>query len=321
MISVIIPIYNGEKVIRRCLSSLMRQTYTDFEVLVIDDGSSDATAKEVLSFSDSRIRLLSQKNAGVSTARNLGIENALGDYIAFVDGDDYAEPTYLQALVSLYEEGALAAVGFTNKDCCAAAQEEKPVGVYEVGATLPADFLTGELGKSIAYSCWNKLFSKKILMENDLRFPVGIKLGEDLIFVFRYLCHCRRVIYSVWEQYHYCDNSDSAVRIANDKSYDYELTFSALQCVCENGYSFDEDSLRLWCLEIMTYILQNPYVTEMKFSDFKDYLQKLKAFQVGSMSVRAEHPMGYKRKAFHWALRRRSAMWLFFFIHANRLLI
>ena len=116
MISIIIPIYNGERVIERCLSSLLKQTYTDFEVLVIDDGSTDATVQKVLSFADSRVRLICKKNAGVSTARNLGIENALGEYIVFVDGDDYVESSYLQALFSLYEEGALAVVGFVKND-------------------------------------------------------------------------------------------------------------------------------------------------------------------------------------------------------------
>ncbi len=317
MISVIVPVYNGEAVIGRCLSSLLAQTYVDFEILVIDDGSEDATAREVRSFSDPRIRLFRQKNAGVSAARNLGIENAMGEYIVFVDGDDYVESAYLMSLYLLREEGALSAVGFTGSAPCDAADTEETKYLYEIGQSMPDDLLAGTLGKTIAFSCWNKLFARQILIDNELRFPVGLKLGEDLIFVFRYLCYCRRVVYCGKAQYHYCENSDSAVRRAADRSDDYEATVSMMQTIRENGYSFHESAICSFCLEIMTYVLQNPYVSEMNYADFKEYLRKLGDYRIRSLALRAARPCGYKRRAFHWALRRRFAFAIFVLIRAN----
>ena len=101
MISIVIPLYNKEKQIVAALQKVFEQTYQDFEVIIVDDGSTDGSISEVNKFSDSRVRLISQENAGVSMARNKGIENAKGKYIAFLDADDEWDSQYLEEQINL----------------------------------------------------------------------------------------------------------------------------------------------------------------------------------------------------------------------------
>lgn len=311
MITVIVPCYNGEKWIGRCLHSLLAQTYTDIEILVINDGSTDRTAQVVQSVCDPRIRLINQANAGVSAARNRGIEEAKGEMIAFVDGDDYVESTYLQTLFSMCGEECLPVVSFGKNESLEAVLHDQIGGKYEVISTMPEDYFSGKLGQTIGFSSCNKLFSKQLLMVQNIRFDTRLKLGEDMIFVFRYLCHCKVVAFSEGVQYHYCDNDTSAIRAAKDKSAAYETTAMALCDLRENGYAIGEAALCSWSLEVMTYILLNPYAAQMKFPAFRDYVKKIKSYQLVQMATRKQAEGNRRRKLLGWALRRKSVLWLF----------
>ena len=94
-ITIIIPIYNCEKTISRCIDSILRQTYKNFELILVNDGSTDGTSRILCSYKDNRIKLINQENKGTGSARNTGIKYATGDFICFVDGDDYVEPNFL----------------------------------------------------------------------------------------------------------------------------------------------------------------------------------------------------------------------------------
>ena len=104
IVSIIVPVFNSEKYIEKCLKSLLAQTYKDLEILVIDDGSKDNSSDVVrqLQLDDQRIKLICQENQGVSSARNKGIEMSKGQYIVFVDSDDYVESNYVETLLDLY---------------------------------------------------------------------------------------------------------------------------------------------------------------------------------------------------------------------------
>ena len=106
MISVIVPVYNAEKYLHRCINSILAQTFVDIELLLIDDGSTDSSSVicDKYAKKDQRVRVFHKENGGVSSARNLGLDNAQGEWIAFVDGDDWVKETYLSNLLSHVRE-------------------------------------------------------------------------------------------------------------------------------------------------------------------------------------------------------------------------
>lgn len=184
MISVIIPLYNKEKQIVHTLQSVFNQTFQDFEIVIVDDGSTDGSVSEVEKFSDSRIRLIYQKNAGVAAARNRGTEDAKGDLIAFLDADDEWKPEYLATqyyLSQKYPECNVFASNYEFRDT-----DGKVVPT--IIRKLP---FTGEEGVLSNYfevaSCshpplWTSaVMVKKQAIQAIGGFPVGIKSGEDLL--------------------------------------------------------------------------------------------------------------------------------------------
>lgn len=311
MISIIVPVYNGEKYIERCVDSILLQTYSDFEIIVINDGSVDNTNELLLKISDPRVRVISQNNSGVSSARNRGISESKGEFIVFIDGDDYVEPTFLNTLISSYQEGIMPVVGFSKNSSNENVLRDEIHCDYNIGPYMPRDYLIGNLGKTVSFSCCNKLFFKKLIIENDLKFPEDLKLGEDLIFVFRYLCHCKGVKYIDSVEYHYCDNNDSAVHSYKDRSKDYEHTLQILGSVSENNYRLNEYELCVWCLDVSTYILGNPYVINLNYRKFKKYFYEIKKLQVIKYAMNSSEKRGVKRKAFLLFLKCKNPFFMF----------
>ncbi len=191
MISVVIPLYNKEQQIATALLKVLEQTYQNFEIIIIDDGSTDGSVSEVTKFSDSRIHLISQKNAGVSTARNQGIENAEGEYIAFLDADDEWAPDYLEQqfnLISKYPQCDIFASNYIFKHYN---------GKYENTIIRGLQF-DGENGILSNYfqvasmshpPLWTSavVVSKKSIQDIG-GFPKGIKSGEDILTWARLSC-------------------------------------------------------------------------------------------------------------------------------------
>lgn len=183
-ISVVIPLYNKEKQIAHTLQSVFKQTFQDFEVVVVDDGSTDSSVAEVEKFSDSRIRLIHQKNAGVAAARNRGIEETKGDLVAFLDADDEWKPEYLAAQYHLSQKYPDCSVFACNYEF----RDTKGKVTSTIIRKLP---FTGEDGILSNYfevaSCshpplWTSaVVVKKPAIQAIGGFPVGIKSGEDLL--------------------------------------------------------------------------------------------------------------------------------------------
>lgn len=184
MISVIIPLYNKEKQIVHTLQSVLNQTFQDFEIVIVDDGSTDGSVSEVEKFSDSRIRLIHQKNAGVAAARNRGIEEAKGDLIAFLDADDEWKPEYLATQYHLSQKYPDCNVFACNYEFRNIEGKVTPTIIRK----LP---FTGEDGILFNYfevaSCshpplWtSSIVVKKQAIQAIGGFPVGIRSGEDLL--------------------------------------------------------------------------------------------------------------------------------------------
>lgn len=191
MISVVIPLYNKERQIGKTLRSVLDQTYQDFEIVLVNDGSTDSSVSEVEKFQDARIRLINQKNAGVSVARNRGIQESKGDYIALLDGDDEWKPDYLETQMELtqkYPECDVFAVNYCFRDM---AGQTIPTKINKLLFTGPDGILINYFEVASCSHppiCSISIMVRKGVFESVGGFPVGIKSGEDLLTWARLAC-------------------------------------------------------------------------------------------------------------------------------------
>lgn len=195
LLSVIIPVYNGEKKITRCLDSLMALKESDVEFMIVNDGSLDRTKEicEEYVQKDSRFILFSQKNGGVSKARNTGIANCRGKYISFVDADDEVTEEF-DHIIEIVKETESDFFAFDH--CVKTGESITPKQRYL--------FVAGKNNKKVLYknylagysNCvWNNIYKSSIIKDNQLQFQEDMAMGEDSVFNAHYLMHCQEVFY------------------------------------------------------------------------------------------------------------------------------
>ncbi|VDG17579.1 glycosyltransferase [Lactobacillus fermentum IFO 3956] [Lactiplantibacillus mudanjiangensis] len=214
-ISVVIPAYNASKYIGDMLTSLSKQSYEDFEVILIDDGSTDDTFKVGKKYQDlfgKKLRLVEQKNGGVSKARNLGIDLAIGKFLVFVDADDVVERDFLKKLIEPFSKNSeidLSIIGyfseFDNGDLKYKTSGKK-VKYSSEEALYNAFILFNYEGYP-----WNKMYCTKTIKENKLRFNEQIAVCEDLLFFVTYVLKIKKVYYNPTPMYHYILRESSAI--------------------------------------------------------------------------------------------------------------
>lgn len=188
--SVIIPVYNAEKTLRRCLDSLAKQPFPHAEFLLIDDGSKDRSLAicQEYAVTDSRFRVITKENGGVSTARNSGLDAATGEYVLFVDSDDYVEPDYFARLEQLDPEGIYDYLLFSYHRFDETARSARILPVFasadeaEYAPRLGWAYYTKRIN-----SPWNKRYRRRILEENRIRFHTALPIAEDTLFNLNYL--------------------------------------------------------------------------------------------------------------------------------------
>ena len=216
-ISVIVPVYNAEKYLRRCIDSILSQTFTDFELLLIDDGSKDSSGAicDEYAAKDNRVRVFHKENGGVSSARNLGLDNATGEWIAFVDSDDYVLPSYLATYVEISSENVdLCIVGIIPDYSISSDYQITKTSVDYFGDVKGAMLLLNDC--QMMGSLCNKLFRTSIITSHELRLDECCKFREDEDFFLKYMCYARNVsttsiecyVYIIpdWAKYNNCDN-------------------------------------------------------------------------------------------------------------------
>lgn len=189
-ISVIIPAYNVERYLSRCLDSVMSQTFKNFEVIVVDDGSSDKTGEicDKYAVLDKRINVIHKKNEGVSAARNAGIEMARGDWCCFIDSDDWVEPKYLENFsVEQRDDCQLIMQSFIIDDEIRGCSKQiiLPDTIFNEPSPV-VDFLEKHPGVHNGF-IWHRLFRLCIVKNKKIRFPSGISYAEDGWFFFDYM--------------------------------------------------------------------------------------------------------------------------------------
>lgn len=186
-ISIIIPCYNAANILSRCVNSILKQSFQDWEVLLVNDGSVDSTGDICNRYAllDSRIKVIHKGNGGVSSARNIGMASAHGEYITFIDADDYIEPNYLQCLQSRYHADFVISGFRNNREI-----DFIPQSLFLTGRTFIENIHSVIEHKYLLYTPWAKLFKRDIIEANHIYFDCNLRYGEDTIFCYEYLLSC-----------------------------------------------------------------------------------------------------------------------------------
>ena len=222
-ISIVVPVFNIEGYVERCLQSLLQQTYTNLEVLAIDDGSTDSSGAilDRLATTDSRIKVIHKENGGVTSARMAGIRNATGEWIGFVDGDDKIESDMYERLLRNSAEYH-ADISHCGYQMCF--DDGRIHYFHNTGLLVQQDKITAlkELlsGVRIEPGLCNKLFHKTLLHGGAV--PLDIKINEDLLMNYRLFSEAERTVFEDWCPYHYIVRSTSAsqAKLNPHKIYD-----------------------------------------------------------------------------------------------------
>lgn len=226
LVSIIVPVYNIASYLDRLMNSLLKQTYNKIEIIIVDDGSSDESLNKCLEYrkSDKRVHVVSQKNSGVSVARNRGISEAQGNFLFFIDGDDYIEKNMVERMLSeMSFDIDMVICGITIHDqYLRQNQRFKGIATEQLILTMKDlaynywDYY--ELG--IINAPWNKLYRKEIIEKYELKFPVGIKMGEDAYFNLSYFMNSSKVKIIKDPLYHYFIYKGQSSKKVNTDHYE-----------------------------------------------------------------------------------------------------
>jgi len=239
LISIIVPIYKVEKYLNRCIKSILNQTYKNIEIILVDDGSPDNCGKicDRYANEDKRIKVIHKKNGGLSDARNAGLEICTGEYISFIDSDDWVEKNYIEVLYNL--------IKLKNSDIAICNYieifDEKIKSLTEIEEIYTysnIDSLYQLMGKNgVNFTvAWGKLY-KKTLFEN-IRFPVG-KIHEDEYTTYKLLYISKKVSYTTKKLYYYLKRKDSIT----GESFNIKNRLDAIEAIKERIKFFNDNGL------------------------------------------------------------------------------
>lgn len=268
-ISIIVPIFNKGKYLSKCIESIVAQTFTDYEVLLINDGSTDDSVNicEQISAKDHRFKLVSQANSGVSAARQKGLELATGDYIIHVDPDDFVDSLFLELLYN-------AAVK-SNADMAICDFYETTLNseriISQKVSNNPSDLYCQYFTTTHA-SCCNKLIHRRCI-RSDERFPIGINMCEDTIFNIRILKQIKNIEYVNQPLYHYCRYENSITNSTTPKQiYQLFQAYLLLTSITKINYPKAIPYIQsAFCGHILPRLIK----TNLTYSEKKEISRKL----------------------------------------------
>lgn len=248
MISIIVAVYNCIGTIRKCVQSVRAQSYKNWELLLIDDGSTDGSGDicDELACADDRIHSFHKINGGVSSARNLGIDKAHGDYILFCDSDDFVAPEWCEKLLNSLRngKGTLPVCNyyryFTGK-----ATVNKQALCNTFPRSVPVeDFFALNLPELLGIP-WNKIYKSSIIKDNMLRFNENLSLGEDLLFVLDYIsCGIKRIIFINEPLYYYAVGAPSG--LSNKYYANLEEIYAIIYANLKDKLNYYEGAFDAW---------------------------------------------------------------------------
>lgn len=285
-ISIIVPIYNTEEYLEKCINSLINQKYKSIEIILVNDGSTDGSLK-ICNFyqkKDPRIVVISKKHTGVSDTRNVGIQQATGDYIGFVDSDDYVDPDmFYHLIIGLQKYHAqIAMCDLEETENQTNEKINKNVDYIEMTSKQALQELLYD--KNIGNYLVVKLFSKKVF--SGIKFPVG-RLYEDIAVAYKLFLKATKIVYIPLPMYHYFQRKESIVNHITRKSIEdylkalferyYNLKDSSTDLNLYNVYSIVNVVIKMsvWAIRIKDYELYDDTIQEY-FNKMKEELVLVK---------------------------------------------
>lgn len=225
-LSIIVPVYNCEKHLERCIGSVLKQDFKDYELLLVDDGSTDNSGKIADDYADDnqQIRVIHQANQGVSNARNTGLLEASGEYVMFADADDYLLPAVSDVLEN-EQLSDLTCLSFeVGKNL------KKITGDYRYQGDTSEDAKVMMLENPTQYmTVWSKIFKREIIEQHKLRFNTSLRVAEDGDFMLRYLLNIDSIQFLMQLGYHYSNDVKSVMSTFDHKNKDYLNALMASQ--------------------------------------------------------------------------------------------
>lgn len=288
-ISVIVPVYKAEEYLHRCVDSILAQTFQDFEVLLIDDGSPDRSGGicDEYARKDRRVRVFHKENGGVSLARQCGMDHAQGEYTIHADPDDWVEPTMLEELYkkAKEEDADMVICDFYEE------RKNKTVYIRQQPSTLDHETVLCELFQQLHGSCCNKLVRRACYKEFGVRFPEELSYCEDLFVNTCLLSHSMVVVYLPKAFYHYDQytNGESLVRRAQNLILLQEQTLYRLVKEKISNTLFDAIKLQMLFSQAYKVIYMGaPYLVTFR-SDYKELWPSMNHLK-----------MSFKQRALFW---------------------
>ena len=283
-VSVIVPVYNAEEYIGATLDSIINQDFNSYEIIVVDDGSTDQSPEiisEKLTKSTADYRIIRQDNAGVSSARNRGMQEATGEYLVFIDADDYVTGNHLSELYN--GETDFSMVQFIKKENDKLSTPHR----FSTESITCEEFIKKELRMEMPFNFWQLMYKASIIKENSIRFNPNLIYGEDIDFALRALLYGDEVAISNEATYYYIQHSQSAIKTSEYRRFEVIEIFENL---AEFYRSQGRDDLARLIVTSripkaifgnMNYFFYNDYDFDEVLSKMKemDLLDKLSKFE------------------------------------------
>lgn len=318
MISIVVPMYNAERYINKCITSILNQTCSDFELIIVDDGSIDSSLSIVKDYAtkDSRIIIVHKENGGVSSARNEGIRHARGEYICFIDSDDYINVDYLEKSLDKIGQFDLVVSGF-NFIKGKKTKKIKPIE-REYNKNELNDFIIDGCKGTYIYSVVNKIF--KLALVKDLLFSITKSHGEDTDFVLNYLGRCNSIKAIDYQGYNYIiyNNSSSLSKVEKFDSrieayFDQFNKFEAFNTKNDKEYLDTMGSVFLiQCFSAIINLVNNK---KLKKSEKISSCKRLFNNQAFIKILNSTNPINFKSKLSQFTFKIKSLKIKLFFIN------
>lgn len=275
-VSIIIPVYNVKEYLTKCVESVCNQSYGNLEIIIVDDGSNDGSDKvcNQLAKKDNRIKVIHKKNGGLSSARNVGIENATGELIAFIDSDDFISQNMIEQLVTCLQK--------TNASiaCCNYKyyKSEKHQKLHKVRAKSLEIYNSKEAIRKLFYDdyykffAWNKIYDIKLF--DDIRYPNG-KLFEDITTSYKLFSKCEKIVFLSEPLYFYRIREGSITRTHYDERvWDLKWAIDSIR------QSTSDKEILIGCLLYELFLINNLMISNLA------YKQEFKTFKINFMALR-----------------------------------